>query len=1566
MATIKYFDGIEAAQSESAASGQTDGPFDFSSIAANGKVAKLKNALIQQLMVPTYAVLRALFPIAKLGGFYHITRDEQVRDVLARPEEFRVPFGPEMEELAGGATFVLGLDGPAQARQNAIIRQMIHPQADIALITDLTHRFASALFENSAGHIDAMNDLIKRTATEVCIRYFGFTVDDPDQFGDWTISASALLFADPFGDPKVRALALKGAVRLRRAIDQSVQRAKRFMQPGVDPKTATLVERLVIIQRERLPSDAISDEDVRAILYGLVTGFIPTNGLAAGKMLDALVRRPDAFAQAVAAARRGASGRDEMRRIVLEAGRLNPALSPGQWRYCDKDAEIKVGARVHRIPGKSLLLVSTMSAMRDKRVMPSPTKFWTDRVTAQGEWVEPDLIFGSGVHLCLGKHLAIEQITEVFMVLFAQNNIRPAKGKAGRMQSIGPFPRNLQMVFETPSAKQSMFLVIAPVQAGTSKYAIDAKIAPFGNPASAAVRAALDASAIVHFCSLSTIASDQRIDLVWELTVDGDQDAALEVLERHIGSLFRPIYELCGLGPQEDLRDFWKRHVVQLHGKPWGANGLNYNGLGEFPVATTDKQERFAGFTERVLNNFVASESVRGSHAMLAIDHVRRVVGQDPVLKKAGTEAQRRLMEEAAREGFDAFRLKPSSNSLKLGDFKEISPLSSFAAFLKSRDGLVFTVPVIACFAMFYWLFLTNMPSPGIVWKWVGTGLKAGLASAFVIVAFIAAFFLAIRRAEKSDWIDPAQASMAHLQAINAQENADGHVQNHILAVGEMKPGLLRAFAHGFALWVIRIIVTYNYRPGFVINMGTIHFARWWRVPGTNKTAFYSNFDGSWENYLEDFITRARWGQSAAWSNWRGFPETHYLAFKGAGQGDDFKRWVRTKQQVVPFWYSRFPALTTDRIRTNALIHHGLASARTNTEAEEWLRCFGSMPRVKNLIESDEVQALVFTGLKQLPHSASMVLKLPKDQMLGEWLSWIRGERQSLDHPADASNPAMTGGLSGSGIIVPVYARDGTIEGYSLAHSLTLTFGDRPLVGDASIYDVPPVALDATDETVDPQRFGKADAVRAARRAVFLGLSAKGMASFSDAGGDEDRGLLAQFPSAFRMGMAARGRNLGDHGKEAAETWRWSDATAEAVMFVYGETPEDLAFACDVHQALVENYGGAVLQRLDCAPANPEKPDFEHFGYRDGLAQPVIKGTGRATRGAPERDLVEPDEFLMGYVNGQGFYPPTPTLGSQDDPDRTLPTLSPDMLSRYPDFGDRKFGDAARDLGRNGSFIVIRELAQDVEGFDNFVAEKAEELRGETGGPDGAHYRDLYKLIGQYPDKDWVKAKLMGRWPSGRPLVGNPVNTPSPKPSDPDAAKCLAAETENDFAYGADDPHGYACPFAAHIRRTNPRDSKQPGDPKEQEITNRHRLLRRGRAYVRTNENGAQEKGLLFVSLCADLERQFEFVQQVWTNAADFHGLANEPDPIIGTGTIDLKTGCPAARNFTIPTPAGPIKLRNMQSFVQVKAGGYFFLPSRSALTWMTADALQSTKAQRLKIEPNVSRRRLSLKSHDL
>jgi Dyp-type peroxidase family len=1531
MAKVKYYAGLKAVQNAAQADRENAlQPFNFEALGAGSRTARMASSVAQKLLGPIYAFSRAFMPVMPLAGLLHVTRDAQVRDILLRPDDFETPFGPEMAEMGNGATFLLGLEGPEHDRLHAIMQSVIR-RDDGKDIAALSTHFAEALLENSAGQIDVVGDLLKRVPGEICLRYFGLKCDDVDALGDWTMAISALLFGDPYGKPATRALAMNATKRLRFVIDDALNRTQLLHRRGQLPKDRgkTLIERLVLLQQET----PVTDDEIRAILLGLATGFIPTNTLAATRMLEVLLDRPDAMKMARMAA--AANDLPTMRKIVYEAGRLNPALAPGQWRYCPRDTTLTVDGREKRIKAGTTLLVSTMSAMRDKRAVKDPKRFWPDRTGPDGHWREPDLVFGIGPHVCMGKHLAIEQISALFMVLLKQADLKRAPGKAGKMQSVGPFPRNLEMTFTAPSATQTMFIVLARAVPGMSKAELDTEIATLGNPAEKAMRDALDATGIVHFSSLSTIEHKDGINLAWELSVDGTQDDAIAILARKCDALLRPIFSLCGLADDGDTASFIKQHVVKLHGKPWGANGLNYNGMNEFAVSSIEKQARFASFVERVLTEFLGSEATRGSHAMLALTYVRRILNQDRILKLSAPPSQHALMNEAAAEGFDAFQFKPNGIELKIADFKAPTIMGSFLAFLGSREGLVTTVPVAVLLTLFSWIFWTQDPSVGFLWRYIGTGLRALLATTLILGGLTFAFFFAIRRAEKKDWIDTSQASLDHIAAIGRAEDAPGYAQNHILAVGEMKPGFLRAFAHAFALWGIRMIITYNYRPGFVINMGTIHYARWWRVPGTNQTAFYSNFNGSWESYLEDFITRARWGQTAVWSNWKGFPETKYLVFSGAEEGDNFKRWVRTKQQVVPFWYSRFPALTTDQIRNNALIHSGVARARSNSEAEEWLRCFGSMPRVENLIESDEVQAIVFSGLKRLPHSAALVLKLPKSPLLGEWLSWIRGQTQALDVANAPDNAAATGGLMGNGLIVPVYARDGSVEGYSLAHSLTLTFGDRPLVGDASVYGDAPDPINVSDTASNPQRLGKADAKQAARRAVFLGLSAKGIAHVAPPN-SEATSLLDGFPPAFRMGMAKRGRILGDTDNTDTRFWRWSDADAEAVLNVYAETPEDLLTVIDVHRALLENYGGTLIHQLDCAPANAEKPNFEHFGYRDGISQPVIRGTGRATRGIPARDMLEPGEFILGYKNGSGFFPPSPVLPAEADMGRILPILSDGDMGRFPDFGDKSIGTAPRDFGRNGSFIVIRELAQDVDGFEDFVVRKARALRGDTSEEGQMVYRDLYKLIGQFPDKDWIKAKLMGRWPSGRPLIGNPVNTASPKPGDPDEANCRAAEVENDFAFGSDDPQGLACPFGAHIRRTNPRDSKQPGDAKEQIITNRHRLLRRGRTYTRTDAKDGVEKGLLFVSLCADLERQFEFVQQVWSNASGFHGLTNEPDPIFSPDTPDTESGGMCPRNFTIPTPAGPIKLTGMENFVTVKAGGYFFLPSRSALTWLT------------------------------
>ena len=132
------------------------------------------------------------------------------------------------------------------------------------------------------------------------------------------------------------------------------------------------------------------------------------------------------------------------------------------------------------------------------------------------------------------------------------------------------------------------------------------------------------------------------------------------------------------------------------------------------------------------------------------------------------------------------------------------------------------------------------------------------------------------------------------------------------------------------------------------------------------------------------------------------------------------------------------------------------------------------------------------------------------------------------------------------------------------------------------------------------------------------------------------------------------------------------------------------------------------------------------------------------------------------------------------------------------------------------------------------------------------------------------------------------------------------------------------CPFGAHIRRANPRDSFDPGSNDQIGISNRHRILRVGRQY---EDNG--KTGLLFMCLNGDIERQFEFVQQTWLMSPSFHGLSCEKDPVLGDGEA-------GACGFTVPSRYGPLALSPMPAFITTRGGGYFFMPGRRLIEYLS------------------------------
>ena len=159
-------------------------------------------------------------------------------------------------------------------------------------------------------------------------------------------------------------------------------------------------------------------------------------------------------------------------------------------------------------------------------------------------------------------------------------------------------------------------------------------------------------------------------------------------------------------------------------------------------------------------------------------------------------------------------------------------------------------------------------------------------------------------------------------------------------------------------------------------------------------------------------------------------------------------------------------------------------------------------------------------------------------------------------------------------------------------------------------------------------------------------------------------------------------------------------------------------------------------------------------------------------------------------------------------------------------------------------------------------------------------------------------------------------------------------QVSNEFDF-RDDPNGTGCPFGSHVRRANPRGTGLGETIDDSlKVANRHRLLRRGRSYGDFLENplddgGNQNRGLFFICLNANIERQFEFVQHSWVNSIKFNGLYDEDDPLVGS----YGSAKPSfSRSFTIQDEPLRRRIYNFQQYVALLGGGYFFLPGINAL----------------------------------
>jgi Dyp-type peroxidase family len=414
--------------------------------------------------------------------------------------------------------------------------------------------------------------------------------------------------------------------------------------------------------------------------------------------------------------------------------------------------------------------------------------------------------------------------------------------------------------------------------------------------------------------------------------------------------------------------------------------------------------------------------------------------------------------------------------------------------------------------------------------------------------------------------------------------------------------------------------------------------------------------------------------------------------------------------------------------------------------------------------------------------------------------------------------------------------------------------------------------------------------------------------------------VLAGFSSEFLAGMTeeSRSRRLGDVESNAPSQWDWGNsANVPHLVVMFFAEPGRLETFMKSSTGKAWDEAFELLRCLDTSDLGSIEP----FGFADGISQPQIDWTQERDLAQSQiyySNLVALGEFLLGYRNEYNKYTDRPLIEAD--------TASAGLLPAE-DAPERK------DLGRNGTYLVMRHLQQEVRGFWQFISRQ---------------------VGGNAAEVDKLAAAFVGRTRAGDPLAQ------IQKEAIPGIGTQLDQIHQNQFTFDQD-PTGSRCPFGAHVRRANPRNADYPGHPTGlaqlvatlglgpkgfrddlMSSVRFHRILRRGREYgpgLSPSEAltpalpNDPERGLRFICLNANISRQFEFLQNAWLMNTKFSALNQESDPLLGNR--QPIPGCRVTDNFTRQKDEGlRCRVSGLPQFVTVRGGAYFFLPSLRAIRY--------------------------------
>jgi len=391
----------------------------------------------------------------------------------------------------------------------------------------------------------------------------------------------------------------------------------------------------------------------------------------------------------------------------------------------------------------------------------------------------------------------------------------------------------------------------------------------------------------VHFARFVIIQTDDTYpaQLAFSSDFDGDEELHFGELIKEANEGLCQIYSCC-TGFNGDLRRYWARHKVPTK--------AFYNGHLKMPQ-------------QQIKRDNVLRETIAGF-----LDYNYK----EGTIKGLSAIEIKKMIAESIRK----------DNKFEWLDTKGAKSGNYF-----SKNKTLITALAMLLVALIVVIFLVVKISHLIA-------ISTFVGFLILLACFVILFFLLKKKLNNLETADATgidRTSSKHAKELMNAENFQ--VQNQLTHLVEIKAGSFRLRLLNLVLGAINFLAKTVYNKGKLGGIPSIHFARWLMIDNNKRLLFFSNFDGSWESYLGDFVDKAAVGLTGVWSNTKYFPRTHNLVQKGATDEQQFKEWARYFQISTQVWYSAYKTLSVENINNNALIRAGLFQEMNEHDAQLWL-----------------------------------------------------------------------------------------------------------------------------------------------------------------------------------------------------------------------------------------------------------------------------------------------------------------------------------------------------------------------------------------------------------------------------------------------------------------------------------------------------------------------------------------------------------------------------------------------------------------------------------------------------